>query len=184
MLWYTCLIKHAETLLRTKDCCTHSLLHEQQDALTQYKDSIEYIGMISKNGEEAWRMCWEQLCEFCTLYHTRDTKYNVFNMAAVSSAPFCMRAKTLRSINTQVPCRQCLMSITYTCGPCAWRTKRMEFDWNMRRNLYVWYLHRQRKLLAKIFKFAVTNKWHSESECGYAVKTLYCAYMKSARRTH
>jgi hypothetical protein len=24
MLWYTCLIKHAETLLRTKDCCTHS----------------------------------------------------------------------------------------------------------------------------------------------------------------
>jgi hypothetical protein len=24
--WYTCLIKHAETLLRTKDCCTHSTL--------------------------------------------------------------------------------------------------------------------------------------------------------------
>jgi hypothetical protein len=23
MLWYTCLIKHAETLLRTKDYCTH-----------------------------------------------------------------------------------------------------------------------------------------------------------------
>jgi hypothetical protein len=23
MLWYTCLIKHAKTLLRTKDCCTH-----------------------------------------------------------------------------------------------------------------------------------------------------------------
>jgi hypothetical protein len=23
MLWYTCLIKHAATLLRTKDCCTH-----------------------------------------------------------------------------------------------------------------------------------------------------------------
>jgi hypothetical protein len=34
MLWYTCLIKHTETLLRTKDCCTHSLLHAQQDALT------------------------------------------------------------------------------------------------------------------------------------------------------
>jgi hypothetical protein len=33
-----CLIKHAQTLLRTKDCCTHSLLHVQQDALTQYKD--------------------------------------------------------------------------------------------------------------------------------------------------
>jgi choline dehydrogenase-like flavoprotein len=40
MLWYTCLIKHAETLLRTKDCCTHSLLHAQQDALTQYKKKI------------------------------------------------------------------------------------------------------------------------------------------------
>jgi hypothetical protein len=39
MLWYTCLIKHAETLLRTKDCCIHSLLHAQQDALTQYKDT-------------------------------------------------------------------------------------------------------------------------------------------------
>jgi hypothetical protein len=25
MFWYTCLIKHAETLFRTKDCCTHSL---------------------------------------------------------------------------------------------------------------------------------------------------------------
>jgi hypothetical protein len=31
-------LKHAETLLRTKDCCTHSLLHVQQDALTQYKN--------------------------------------------------------------------------------------------------------------------------------------------------
>jgi hypothetical protein len=41
MLWYTCLIKHAQTLLRTKDCCTHSLLHAQQDALTQYKWSTE-----------------------------------------------------------------------------------------------------------------------------------------------
>jgi hypothetical protein len=40
MLWYTCLIKHAETLLLTKDCCTHLLLHAQQDALTQYKESI------------------------------------------------------------------------------------------------------------------------------------------------
>jgi hypothetical protein len=26
MLWYTCLIKHAETLLRTKDCCTFFVL--------------------------------------------------------------------------------------------------------------------------------------------------------------
>jgi hypothetical protein len=26
MLRYTCLIKHAETLLRTKDCCTHSFV--------------------------------------------------------------------------------------------------------------------------------------------------------------
>jgi hypothetical protein len=34
------LIKHAETLLRTKDCCTHSLLHAQQDALTQNKDFV------------------------------------------------------------------------------------------------------------------------------------------------
>jgi hypothetical protein len=33
----SCLIKHAETLLRTKDCCTHSLLHAQQDALTHNK---------------------------------------------------------------------------------------------------------------------------------------------------
>jgi hypothetical protein len=33
-----CLIKHTETLLRTNDCCAHSLLHAQQDALTQYKD--------------------------------------------------------------------------------------------------------------------------------------------------
>jgi hypothetical protein len=41
MLWYTCLIKHAETLLRTKDWCTHSLLHAQQDALTQYKDVVQ-----------------------------------------------------------------------------------------------------------------------------------------------
>jgi hypothetical protein len=30
--------QHAQTLLRTKDRCTHSLLHAQQDALTQYKD--------------------------------------------------------------------------------------------------------------------------------------------------
>jgi hypothetical protein len=37
MLWYTCLIKHDETLLRTKDWCTHSLLHAQQDALTHNK---------------------------------------------------------------------------------------------------------------------------------------------------
>jgi hypothetical protein len=28
MLWYSCLIKHTETLLRTKDCCTHSLYFE------------------------------------------------------------------------------------------------------------------------------------------------------------
>jgi hypothetical protein len=42
-LRYTCLIKHAETLLRTKDCCTHSLLHAQQDALTQYKDRIHML---------------------------------------------------------------------------------------------------------------------------------------------
>jgi hypothetical protein len=34
MLWYTCLLKHAKPLLRTKDCCTYSLLHAQQDALT------------------------------------------------------------------------------------------------------------------------------------------------------
>jgi hypothetical protein len=33
-------VLYAETLLRTKDCCTHSLLHVQQDALTQYKDSF------------------------------------------------------------------------------------------------------------------------------------------------
>jgi hypothetical protein len=45
MLWYTCLIKHAETLLRTKNCCNHSLLHAQQDALTQYK---EYDTAIAK----------------------------------------------------------------------------------------------------------------------------------------
>jgi hypothetical protein len=30
----------AKTLLRTKDCCTYSLIHAQQDALTQYKDII------------------------------------------------------------------------------------------------------------------------------------------------
>jgi hypothetical protein len=28
MLWYSCLIKHAKTLLRTKDCCTYSLQHD------------------------------------------------------------------------------------------------------------------------------------------------------------
>jgi hypothetical protein len=38
MLWYTCLIKHAKTLLRMKDCYTYSLLHAQQDALTHNKD--------------------------------------------------------------------------------------------------------------------------------------------------
>jgi hypothetical protein len=38
VLLNTCLITPAETLLRTKDCCTHSVLHAQQDALTQYKD--------------------------------------------------------------------------------------------------------------------------------------------------
>jgi hypothetical protein len=26
VLWYSCLIKHAETLLRTKDCCTHFIV--------------------------------------------------------------------------------------------------------------------------------------------------------------
>jgi hypothetical protein len=31
------------TSLRTKDCCTHSLLHAQQDALTQYKDCVFFI---------------------------------------------------------------------------------------------------------------------------------------------
>jgi hypothetical protein len=44
MLWYTCLIKHAETLLRTKDCCTHSLRTDI------YKDSSteEYRGVWRK----------------------------------------------------------------------------------------------------------------------------------------
>jgi hypothetical protein len=37
MLWYTCLIKHAITLLRTKDCCTYLLLHAQQDALPYFR---------------------------------------------------------------------------------------------------------------------------------------------------
>jgi hypothetical protein len=40
-------MKHAETLLRTKDCCTHSLLHAQQDALTQYKDNNYMFNFIS-----------------------------------------------------------------------------------------------------------------------------------------
>jgi hypothetical protein len=38
-----CLIKHAETLLRTKDCCTHTLLHAQQDALTYNKNKKKFI---------------------------------------------------------------------------------------------------------------------------------------------
>jgi hypothetical protein len=38
-----CLIKHAETLLRTKDCCTQSLLHAQQDALTHNKKKAYII---------------------------------------------------------------------------------------------------------------------------------------------
>jgi hypothetical protein len=38
MLQYTCLIKHAKTLSRTKACYTYSLLHAQQDALTHNKD--------------------------------------------------------------------------------------------------------------------------------------------------
>jgi hypothetical protein len=38
MLWYTCLIKHAKTLLRTKDCCASLLLQVQQDALTHNKE--------------------------------------------------------------------------------------------------------------------------------------------------
>jgi hypothetical protein len=39
----TCLMKHAETLLRTKDCCTHSLLRAQQDALTHNKNMYIYL---------------------------------------------------------------------------------------------------------------------------------------------
>jgi hypothetical protein len=31
------------TILRSKDCCTHSLLHAQQDALTQYKQVYVFI---------------------------------------------------------------------------------------------------------------------------------------------
>jgi hypothetical protein len=42
----SCLIKHAKTLLRTKDCCTYSLFHAQQDALTQYKDSDWYFDAL------------------------------------------------------------------------------------------------------------------------------------------
>jgi hypothetical protein len=36
-LEYTMNEYNKETLLRTKDCCTHSLLHVQQDALTHNK---------------------------------------------------------------------------------------------------------------------------------------------------
>jgi hypothetical protein len=48
MLWYTCLIKHAKTLLRAKDCCTYSLLHAQQDALTHNKASekSDYLAFL------------------------------------------------------------------------------------------------------------------------------------------
>jgi hypothetical protein len=42
---YTCLIKHAETLLRTKDCCTHSfikllLLHSKKDMICFAKPGL------------------------------------------------------------------------------------------------------------------------------------------------
>jgi hypothetical protein len=40
MLWYTCLIKHAKTLLRTKDCCTSSEL--EQINLEGYKLGAAY----------------------------------------------------------------------------------------------------------------------------------------------
>jgi hypothetical protein len=32
-----------QQVLRTKDCCTHSLLHAQQDALTQYNSLIKCL---------------------------------------------------------------------------------------------------------------------------------------------
>jgi hypothetical protein len=35
--------KRAKTLLRTKDCCTYSLLHAQQDALTHNKEKQKQI---------------------------------------------------------------------------------------------------------------------------------------------
>jgi hypothetical protein len=42
MLWYTCLIKHAETLLRTKDCCTHSNV---TSFVTDWGNQLEVLGV-------------------------------------------------------------------------------------------------------------------------------------------
>jgi hypothetical protein len=63
MLWYSCLIKHAKTLLGTKDCCTYSLLHAQQDALTQYKDLLHISLLFEKSHR------WEVRRHSTPFYH-------------------------------------------------------------------------------------------------------------------
>jgi hypothetical protein len=45
-------------LLQTKDCCTHSLLHAQQDALTQYKENSIQFNSIGWGG-----MNWTDLAQ-------------------------------------------------------------------------------------------------------------------------
>jgi hypothetical protein len=48
-----CFIKHVyHNMLWTKDCCTHTLLHAQQDALTQYK--VLHIYLYSRTSEPKW----------------------------------------------------------------------------------------------------------------------------------
>jgi hypothetical protein len=63
MLWYSCLIKHTKTVLWTKDCCTYSLLHAQQDALTQYKEIALLCLIIHQMSEHTLKWILMYICK-------------------------------------------------------------------------------------------------------------------------
>jgi hypothetical protein len=72
MVWYTCLIKHAETLLRTKDCCTLSKLHNVYSAsnvtlimsqriggtCSMHWRDVKFIQTLGRNPEDSVLKTW------------------------------------------------------------------------------------------------------------------------------
>jgi hypothetical protein len=64
MLWYTCLIKHAVTLLQTKDCCTYSFYKMLCPGCTYYAQLVQtYTASISNHN---WRILWKKDHSICT----------------------------------------------------------------------------------------------------------------------
>jgi hypothetical protein len=83
MLWYTCLIKHAETLLRTKDCCTHFTLIDIY---------VDFPSPSTAKQEYGFKLCYGRIL-------THPSQHDIYGLQHINLLPSAFLKSTGWSCN-------------------------------------------------------------------------------------